>query len=95
MLLQELLNTPPAARRARYRCVIVYVRHADDPAPLIATGAWEGAIALEPAGEGGFGYDPLFIPDGLAISAAQMLAADKNAASHRGRALADLLRQLP
>jgi XTP/dITP diphosphohydrolase len=95
LLLQELADLPPAERRARYRCVIAYVRHADDPAPLIATGEWEGVIALQPAGEGGFGYDPLFIPAGLSISAAQMSAADKNAVSHRGKALADLLRLLP
>ncbi len=95
LLLQELGNVAPAGRRARYRCVIAYVRHADDPAPLIATGDWEGSIAPQPAGEGGFGYDPLFIPEGLTISAAQMPAADKNAMSHRGKAMAELLRLLP
>jgi XTP/dITP diphosphohydrolase len=95
LLLQELGNTPPANRRARYRCVIAWVTHADDPSPLIAEGTWEGAIAHEPAGEGGFGYDPLFIPDGLAITAAQMAPADKNAVSHRALALAQLLRLLP
>lgn len=95
LLLQELRDIPSGQRGARYRCVIAYVRHAQDPAPLIATGAWEGAIALQPAGEGGFGYDPYFIPEGLAITAAQMTPAAKNAVSHRGLALADLLRQLP
>jgi XTP/dITP diphosphohydrolase len=95
LLLHELRDIPAADRRARYRCVIAYVRHADDPTPLLATGDWEGVIAQEPAGEGGFGYDPLFIPEGLAITAAQMPAADKNAVSHRGKALADLLRLLP
>jgi XTP/dITP diphosphohydrolase len=95
LLLHELRDTPAAGRRARYRCVIAYVRHADDPTPLLATGDWEGVIAQEPTGEGGFGYDPLFIPEGLAITAAQMSAADKNAVSHRGKALADLLRLLP
>jgi XTP/dITP diphosphohydrolase len=91
-LLAELAGQPPEARGARYRCVVAYVRFADDPAPLYARGAWEGRIALEPAGEGGFGYDPLFIPAGLHITAAQMAAADKNAVSHRAVALAALLR---
>jgi XTP/dITP diphosphohydrolase len=94
LLLHELRNTPPERRTARYRCVIAWVSHADDPTPLIASGAWEGRIALQPAGEGGFGYDPLFIPEGLTISAAQMVSADKNAVSHRGLALADLMRRL-
>jgi XTP/dITP diphosphohydrolase len=95
LLMQELGSTPPRERSARYRCVITWVTHADDPAPLIAEGTWEGSIALEPAGEGGFGYDPLFIPKGLSITAAQMPPADKNAVSHRGLALARLLRLLP
>jgi XTP/dITP diphosphohydrolase len=94
-LLQELGNIPPGNRNARYRCVIVWVAHADDPVPLIAQGTWEGSIAMQPEGEGGFGYDPLFVPQGLAITAAQMAAADKNAVSHRGLAMAQLLRLLP
>lgn len=92
LLLAELAARPTAARTARYRCVIAYVRFADDPAPLFARGSWEGRIACAPAGDGGFGYDPLFIPEGLAITAAQMTPADKNAVSHRGAALAALLR---
>jgi XTP/dITP diphosphohydrolase len=95
MLLHALRDVPAAARRARYRCVIAWVSHADDPAPLLARGAWEGFIGLNPAGDGGFGYDPLFIPEGLAITAAQMPAVDKNAVSPRGKALAELLRLLP
>jgi XTP/dITP diphosphohydrolase len=94
LLLRELAEVPAARRGARYRCVIAYVRSADDPEPLLACGSWEGRIALAPAGAGGFGYDPLFIPAGLAHSAAQMDAAAKNAVSHRGQALAELLRQL-
>jgi XTP/dITP diphosphohydrolase len=92
LLLSELAGQPAESRRARYRCVIAYVRFADDPAPLYARGAWEGYIALEPAGTGGFGYDPLFVPEGMTVTAAQMPAADKNAVSHRGVALAALLR---
>lgn len=94
LLLHELATVTDAARQARYRCVIAYLRYPEDPAPLIATGDWEGCIARAPTGTGGFGYDPLFIPAGLAISAAQMPLADKNAVSHRGSALAALLRML-
>ncbi|WP_298235828.1 RdgB/HAM1 family non-canonical purine NTP pyrophosphatase [uncultured Azohydromonas sp.] len=95
LLLAELAAHPdPAARRARYRCVIAYVRFADDPAPLFARGAWEGHITTAPRGSGGFGYDPLFVPDGLACTAAEMPAADKNAVSHRGQALAALLQRM-
>jgi XTP/dITP diphosphohydrolase len=94
LLLAELSGQPPGARGARYRCVVAYVRFGDDPAPIFARGAWEGRIATSPAGEGGFGYDPLFIPAGSDITAAQMSAADKNAVSHRGLALATLLRMM-
>ncbi|HMA10751.1 MAG TPA: RdgB/HAM1 family non-canonical purine NTP pyrophosphatase [Steroidobacteraceae bacterium] len=93
-LLAELAGVPPARRTARYRCVIAFVRDADDPAPLIAEGAWEGSIGEAPLGTGGFGYDPLFWPRGVAMTAAQMDAAAKNAVSHRGLALAELLRKL-
>jgi XTP/dITP diphosphohydrolase len=95
LLLLELADVPAARRTARYRCVIVYVRHADDPAPLLAQGSWEGAIATAPMGTGGFGYDPLFIPLGQHATAAQMSPVDKNRVSHRGKALAELLRLLP
>jgi XTP/dITP diphosphohydrolase len=93
-LLTELAGVPAARRSARYRCVIALVRDADDSAPLIAQGAWEGSIGEAPQGTGGFGYDPLFWPRGLTVTAAQMDAATKNAVSHRGLALAELLRML-
>jgi XTP/dITP diphosphohydrolase len=93
-LLTELAGVPAARRSARYRCVIALVRDADDSAPLIAQGAWEGSIGEAPQGTGGFGYDPLFWPRGLTVTAAQMDAAAKNAVSHRGLALAELLRML-
>ena len=93
-LLAELAGVPPARRGARYRCVIAFVRDADDPEPLLASGAWEGRIGEAPQGAGGFGYDPLFWPQGLAVTAAQMEPAAKNAVSHRGLALAELLRKL-
>jgi XTP/dITP diphosphohydrolase len=71
--------------------VIVRVRSASDPAPLIATGSWEGRIADAPRGTGGFGYDPVFVPAGETLTAAEMSAAEKNAVSHRARALRALL----
>jgi XTP/dITP diphosphohydrolase len=92
LLLTELAGQPDAARTARYRCVIAFVDCADDPAPLLARGSWEGRIGTLARGSGGFGYDPLFYPQGLAVTAAEMDPAAKNAVSHRGRALAELLR---
>lgn len=93
-LLSELGGVPPQRRGARYRCVLALVRDATDTAPLIASGSWEGRIALRPAGNGGFGYDPLFLPEGLEVSAAELPAGRKNALSHRARALAALVLQL-
>ena len=75
-------------RRAYYVCLIVYLRHADDPLPIIAQGLWHGTIALEARGDGGFGYDPLFVPAGDSRPAAEYSAAEKNSISHRARALA-------
>ncbi len=93
-LMSELAGVPWGRRVARYRCVLALVRSADDPAPLIASGSWEGRISMQPVGRGGFGYDPLFVPDGDERSVAQLPAAQKNALSHRARALAALLAQL-
>ena len=93
-LLSELAGVPPQRRSARYRCVLALVRDAADTAPLIASGSWEGRIALQPAGNGGFGYDPLFLPEGLEVSAAELPAGRKNALSHRAKALAALVLQL-
>lgn len=93
-LLAELDGVPQAARTARYRCVLALVRSPDDPAPLLASGTWLGSIALVPAGEQGFGYDPLFIPAGMPGSAAELPADRKNRLSHRGQALTSLLQQL-
>jgi XTP/dITP diphosphohydrolase len=80
-----------APRRARYRAVLALVRSADDPSPLVAEGAWHGEIAAAPRGRFGFGYDPLFQPDGDSRTAAELEPADKNRRSHRARALAALL----
>lgn len=93
-LLSELAGVPEERRGARYRCVLALVRTAHDAAPLIASGSWDGRIAARPAGGGGFGYDPLFVPEGHTVSAAELPAVQKNALSHRGKALADLVAQL-
>jgi XTP/dITP diphosphohydrolase len=93
-LLAELAAVPPAARTARYRCVLALVRRPADPAPVLASGSWQGSIALNPAGSQGFGYDPLFIPEGMQGSAAELPAEVKNRLSHRGQALTSLLQQL-
>ena len=75
-------------RRAYYVCLIVYLRHADDPLPIIAQGLWHGTIALEARGDGGFGYDPLFVPAGDSRTAAEYSTNEKNVFSHRAQALA-------
>ena len=93
-LMQQLAACPGQARSARYQCVIVFVRDADDPAPLIARGTWEGSIADEARGSGGFGYDPVFVPTGGVRTAAELSAADKNLVSHRGQALRALIAML-
>ena len=81
----------PETTRARFRCVIALVRTADDPAPQLAHGAWEGYIAAAPRGSGGFGYDPVFVDLASGSTAAQLPAGLKNARSHRGQALRALL----
>lgn len=81
-------------RRAHYHCVMLLVRHARDPEPLIAEASWHGEIAREAAGEGGFGYDPLFRVTGRDCTAAELDAEEKNRLSHRGRALQALIARL-
>ena len=93
-LMAALAERAGAPRTARYRCVLALVRTANDPRPLLAHGTWEGRIASEPAGAGGFGYDPYFIPDGFECTAAQLSAVQKNALSHRGAALRALIARL-
>lgn len=95
-LLAALTGVDPEARRARFRCVIAFVRDAEDPYPVFGTGNWEGTILSAPRGAGGFGYDPVFAPlDAAGASVAELEAARKHAASHRGQALRDLLQRLP
>ncbi|HEU5284178.1 MAG TPA: RdgB/HAM1 family non-canonical purine NTP pyrophosphatase [Burkholderiales bacterium] len=81
-------------RRAHYYCVIVLLRHGDDPQPLVAEGEWHGEILRAPRGSGGFGYDPLFLDPLLGKTGAQLPMAHKNRISHRGKALAVLAERL-
>jgi XTP/dITP diphosphohydrolase len=83
-----------ADRRAHYYCVLVLVRHAGDPEPLLAEGAWHGTIIDEPRGRGGFGYDPHFQDDGTGLTGAELPLERKNALSHRGQAIRVLLAKL-
>jgi XTP/dITP diphosphohydrolase len=81
-------------RRAHYYCVIVLVRHARDPEPLIAEGRWQGEIIAAPRGEGGFGYDPYFLLPALGRTAAELMPDEKNAISHRGQAMQRLVEMI-
>lgn len=90
LLLECLADVPAGARTARFRCVLVYLRHADDPWPEVFTGTWQGEIALAEAGGNGFGYDPLFRVPALDCTAAQLDPADKARLSHRAQATAAL-----
>ena len=81
-------------RRAHYVCVLVFVRHADDPQPLIAEGEWHGEIVDVPRGLGGFGYDPYFFLPESGVTSAELDPAEKNRRSHRGQALTQLVERL-
>ena len=81
-------------RAAFYYCVLVLVRDAADPTPIIADARWQGEIVLQPRGAGGFGYDPYFLPAGSKLTAGEMPADEKNRASHRAMAMAALLEKL-
>jgi XTP/dITP diphosphohydrolase len=93
-LLNDMREVPPGKRTAHFYCALALVRHASDPAPLIATGCWHGSIIANPRGTGGFGYDPLFWVASHECTAAELEPAIKNHLSHRGQALAALVRQL-
>jgi len=93
-LLDLLGDSPLEKRSARYQCIIVYMRHANDPTPIICQGSWEGHIAFEPRGSEGFGYDPLFYLADHDCHAAEMNKVEKNRLSHRGKATAQLVQQL-
>lgn len=90
LLLEKLQHVPEAERTARYHCVIVYLRHALDPTPLICHGIWEGKVLNAPQGDKGFGYDPLFLIPEQQCSAAELSSELKNQLSHRGQAMREL-----
>jgi XTP/dITP diphosphohydrolase len=83
-----------ADKSAYYYCVLVMVRHADDPQPIIADGVWQGSLIEQPRGQGGFGYDPYFFLPSLGKTAAELSAQEKNSLSHRGQALRALINKL-
>jgi XTP/dITP diphosphohydrolase len=93
-LLAALKGVPADQRSARFRCVLVFLRHAEDPTPLICEGTWDGVITQAPYGDAGFGYDPVFLIPPLGRTAAELNPARKNVLSHRGQALAQLINRL-
>jgi len=93
-LLRALAEVPVERRGARFQCLIVYLRHALDPTPLICQGTWEGRILFEPRGTNGFGYDPVFYVPGHDCASAELPPEIKNRLSHRGQAMARLLAAL-
>ena len=93
-LLTELEQVPEAQRTARFQCLMVFMRHGEDPTPLICQGTWEGRITFEPRGESGFGYDPVFFVPSHNCTSAELAPEVKNQLSHRGQALRLLLTAL-
>ncbi|MEW8626883.1 MAG: RdgB/HAM1 family non-canonical purine NTP pyrophosphatase [Candidatus Thiodiazotropha sp.] len=93
-LLDRLEAVPQEKRTARFQCLMVYMRHAEDPTPIICQGSWEGRILFEPQGENGFGYDPIFFVPTHNCSSAELDPETKNSLSHRGQALKALLQAL-
>jgi len=93
-LLAALEGVAPEDRSAQFHCVLVYLRYADDPTPIICHGCWPGRVLEQPQGDGGFGYDPVFLAPETNTSAAELTREEKARISHRGRALALLLDQL-
>ena len=93
-LLGELAELDESQRTARFRCVLVCMRHQNDPTPLIALGTWEGRVLAAPEGENGFGYDPIFWAPEFDCAAAVLTSEQKRSVSHRGKAVAELSAQL-
>jgi len=91
-LLEALKDVPKEKRSARFQCVLVYMRHENDPTPQVFQGSWEGQILMEPSGAEGFGYDPVFFVPSENCSSAELSKDKKNALSHRGQAIQELLR---
>ncbi|WP_070964643.1 XTP/dITP diphosphatase [Vibrio sonorensis] len=93
-LLSEMEGVPLKERTARFHCVLVYMRHADDPTPIVCHGQWEGSILTKPAGENGFGYDPVFYVPEDQCASAELSPERKKQLSHRGKALTQLFNAL-
>jgi XTP/dITP diphosphohydrolase len=93
-LLQLMVDVPQEQRTARYQTLIVYMRHTNDPTPIICQGTWEGSIATDERGDGGFGYDSIFQVAETNCRAAELDKDTKNRLSHRGKAMANLLSEL-
>ena len=93
-VLAAMATTPSAERQATFHCVLAYLAHANDPTPIICHGQWHGEITTQPAGAGGFGYDPIFYVSEAGCTAAELPAATKQRLSHRGQALRLLTEQL-
>jgi len=93
-LLELMKDVPAPGRQARFRCAMAFMRHADDPAPVIAEGVFEGRILESPRGANGFGYDPLFLVPGLNRTCAELEMDEKNRISHRARASQELVEKL-
>ncbi len=90
-LLDAMKEVPDDKRQAQFNCVLVYLRHAEDPTPLVFHGRWQGIITHESKGQGGFGYDPIFYIPELGCTSAELTKSEKQAISHRGKALAMML----
>jgi len=93
-LLLQLEGKVGNERSARFRCVLVYMRHAEDPTPLICQGTWDGLILDAARGDNGFGYDPLFMVPELAKASAELTPEQKNSRSHRGQAVKQLIESI-
>lgn len=93
-LLAAMAGKPASERKARFQCLMVFMRHAQDPVPLICQGTWEGRLLEGPRGQGGFGYDPLFLIPERNQTSAELAPEVKNELSHRGQALRALAEQL-
>ncbi len=93
-LIAATRHLPDQERTAHYHCVIAYLRHAEDPIPLLASGVWHGRLLTTPRGSNGFGYDPIFYVESKHCTAAELEPAVKNSLSHRGQAMRALLSQL-
>ncbi|MGI2261720.1 RdgB/HAM1 family non-canonical purine NTP pyrophosphatase [Candidatus Cardinium hertigii] len=93
-LLTEMKNIPDDERQAQFDCLLVYLRHPEDPTPLVCHGIWKGLVRREPKGNNGFGYDPIFYDPQIGLTAAELTKEKKNIVSHRGQALRKLLESL-